>query len=315
VPPTNNTVLSVVGASKSFGAKVALNGVDLSINSGEILALIGHNGAGKTTLIKAISGRIRLDAGEIRILDRKVGTDPSVRNLFGLVPQSIALYDHLTARENLEVLGRLCGVPAREIPAAVSSALEQMDLAERANDRTANLSGGMQRRLNIPAGTLHHPKLLLLDEPTVGVDLIAREGIHDQLRELRREGMAILLTTHDLEQAEELADRAAVIANGQVLAIGETRSLVSGIFGDGKELILTLVDDPDPSGVDFLESHNLSRVEGGMTWTGRVTGGFEQVSALSSGAASAGVIVDEIRVREPGLRGVFFHLTGSDLTP
>jgi ABC-2 type transport system ATP-binding protein len=310
---SDDEVLRVAGATKLFGSKVALDGVDLKIDPGEILALIGHNGAGKTTLIKAISGRIRLDSGEVRILGRNVHEDPKLRGLFGLVPQTIALYEHLTARENLEVLGRLSGVPAREIHSAVTRALELMSLTDRARDRTGNLSGGMKRRLNIAAGTLHRPTLLLLDEPTVGVDVMAREGIHDLLRELRREGLAILLTTHDLEQAEELADRVAVISNGRILAEGDASSLVLDAFGDAKELIVTLAADPDENGARFLEDHGLNRVEGGAAWTGRLSGGFEQVSALGTKAAAVGLAVDEVRVREPGLRGVFFHLTGSDL--
>ena len=308
-------VLSVAAATKRFGSNLALDGVDLSIGAGEILALIGHNGAGKTTLVKSISGRILLDSGEIRILGRDVHADATVRSLFGLVPQSIALYDHLTARENLEVLGRLSGVPAQGISNAVARALEFMSLTDRADDKTADLSGGMQRRLNIAAGTLHHPKLLLLDEPTVGVDLMAREGIHDLLRELRREGLAILLTTHDLEQAEELADRVAVIANGRLLAEGDAQSLVLDAFGDSKELIVTLAREPDAKGLKFLEGRGLTRVEGGTAWTGQLTGGFAQMSELGSAAANAGLVVDEVRVRQPGLRGVFFHLTGGDLSP
>jgi ABC-2 type transport system ATP-binding protein len=306
-------VLRITGATKRYGSKVALDAVDLGIRSGEVLALIGHNGAGKTTLIKAISGRIHLDSGEIRILGRDVRADASARSLFGLVPQTIALYDHLTARENLEVIGRLSGVPGNEISTVVTRALELMSLSDRANDRTANLSGGMQRRLNIAAGTLHHPRLLLLDEPTVGVDLVAREGIHDQLRELQRNGLAILLTTHDLEQAEELADRVAVIAGGRILAEGDTESLVFDAFGDAKELIISLTREPDEAGIKFLEDNGLTRVEGGDAWTGRLSGGFAQASDLGGKAASAGLAVDEMRVREPGLRGVFFHLTGRDL--
>jgi ABC-2 type transport system ATP-binding protein len=312
---SEDTVLSVVGATRRFGSKVALAGVDLAITPGEIFALIGHNGAGKTTLVRAISGRIRLDSGSIRILGRDVHAEPSARSLFGLVPQSIALYDHLTARENLEVLGRLSGVPARDIATVVDHALHLMALTDRADDRTAHLSGGMQRRLNIAAGTLHRPRLLLLDEPTVGVDLIAREGIHDLLRELRRSGLAILLTTHDLDQAEELANRVGIIANGRILAKGETESLVRGAFGDAKELIMTFTQEPNRSGLEFLEHQGLRRVEGGTAWTGRLAGGFAEVSELGGRAALAGLVVDEMRVREPGLRGVFFHLTGRDLEP
>ena len=312
---TDDAVLRVTGATKAFGSTVALAGVELAIARGEIYALIGHNGAGKTTLIKAISGRLRLDAGSVRILGRDVHKDPSARSLFGLVPQSIALYDHLTPRENLEVLGRLSGVSAENIARTVEQALEVVSLSDRANDRTADLSGGMQRRLNIAAGTLHSPPLLLLDEPTVGVDLMAREGIHDMLRDLRRRGLAVLLTTHDLEQAEELADRVGVIAEGRVLGEGDPAFLVREIFGDAKELILTLGHEPDADGLEFLADHGLQRAEGGTVWTGRLRGGFADLSDLGGRAAGAGLAVEELRVREPGLRGVFFRLTGSELSP
>lgn len=313
MPTLEDAVLRVVGATRRFGSNVALAGVDLAIKAGEIFALIGHNGAGKTTLVRAISGRIRLDAGSIDILGRDVHADAAAKSLFGLVPQSIALYDHLTARENLAVLGRLSGVPARDIARVVEQALKLMALSDRADDLTANLSGGMQRRLNIAAGTLHHPRLLLLDEPTVGVDLMAREGIHDLLRELRRDGLAILLTTHDLDQAEELADRVGIMSNGRILAEGETESLVRSVFGEAKELIMTFAREPDARGLEFLENQGLTRVEGGAAWTGRLSGGFAEVSQLGGRAARAGLAVDEVRVREPSLRGVFFHLTGMDL--
>jgi len=306
-------VLDVAGATRRFGSNIALAGVDLAIKAGEIFALIGHNGAGKTTLVRAISGRLRLDSGSINILGRDVHSDATARSLVGLVPQSVALYDHLTARENLEVLGRLSGVPARDIPKVVDQALTLMALTDRADDRTADLSGGMQRRLNIAAGTLHHPRLLLLDEPTVGVDLMARESIHDLLRELRRDGLAILLTTHDLDQAEELADRVGIISSGCILVEGGTESLVRSVFGDAKELIMTFARDPEARGLEFLEQQGLTRVEGGAVWIGRLGGGFAAVSELGDKAAQVGLVVDEVRVREPGLRGVFFHLTGGDL--
>ncbi len=305
--------MQVVGATKRFGSKLALASVDLTINSGEIFALLGHNGAGKTTLIRSISGRLRPDNGSVSILGREVHADITTRNLFGLVPQSVALYEHLTAKENLEVLGRLSGVPATGIREVVDHALRLMELTERADDLTANLSGGMQRRLNIAAGTLHRPRLLLLDEPTVGVDVLAREGIHSLLRELRRDGLAILLTTHDLDQAEELADRVAIISQGRILAEGEPQELVRSVFGEDKELILTFVREPASRGVAFLTEHGLTRVEGGAAWTGRLGGGFAAVSELGNKAAEAGLTVDEVRVREPGLRGVFFNLTGRDL--
>jgi ABC-2 type transport system ATP-binding protein len=314
VNPDRTPVLEVRGATKRFGSNAALQGVDLRIGAGEIYALLGPNGAGKTTLIRAISGRLGLDAGEIRI----EGHSPrqrAARRLFGLVPQSIALYPHLTARENLIALGRLSGVPAREIATAADRALARISLSERAGDLTETLSGGMQRRLNIAAGTLHHPRLLLLDEPTVGVDVVAREEIHALLRELRGDGLAVLLTTHDLDQASELADRVGILAAGRLLAQGPPDVLVQEIFDGARELIVTLSRTPEQGARELLTAAGLAPLEQGLTWEGSLRGGLEQLEELSRRLGETGTAIGEVRVREPGLRGVFFHLTGQELPP
>lgn len=231
-----------------------------------------------------------------------------------MVPQSIALYPYLTARENLQIMGRLSGLPAGEVAAAADEALAWVKLAERATERTASLSGGMQRRLNIVAGTLHHPKLLLLDEPTVGVDLRGRESIHDLLRQLQRQGMGILLTTHDLDQAGELADRIGILSEGRVIAEGTPKSLIHSTFGGAKELVVKLAQPPDAGGCAFLEERGLRSARGKRDWSGRIEGGLAAISTLGASISQRGLVIDEVLLREPSLRGVFLNLTGEELT-
>ncbi|MFZ0257832.1 MAG: ABC transporter ATP-binding protein [Gammaproteobacteria bacterium] len=309
----HDIVLEIQDAKRRFGHRAALSGINFTLSRGEIFALIGPNGAGKTTLVRAISGRLSLDCGSIRILGHRVGSDGATRRLLGLVPQSIALYPHLTARENLQVMGRLSGLSSRQATAAADDALACMDLAERANDRTENLSGGMQRRLNIAAGTLHRPRLLLLDEPTVGVDLRARESIHDLLRQLRHEGIGILLTTHDVDQAAEIADRIGILSQGRLIAEGTPESLIRTAFGEAKELVVRLAREPDAGGRAFLVGQGLTAIRGKKDWSGRLRGGLTEMSVLGTRLSQRGLVVDEVRLREPSLRGVFLHLTGEEL--
>jgi ABC-2 type transport system ATP-binding protein len=308
-------VLEVRDAKKTFDSRQALAGVDLTVRDGEIIALLGPNGAGKTTLVRAICGRVALDAGSVHVGGRNPRMDPGARRVLGLVPQEIALYLDLTVKENLEVLGRLAGVTRGELKNSVRQALSWTGLESRSGDRAGALSGGMKRRLNIAAGTLHRPRLLLLDEPTVGVDPSARETIHRVLEALRDAGMGMLLTTHDLEQAEELADGIAVLNEGRVCAQGTLAGLVEAYFGKGKELTITLAASPDAHARALLEAEPLVATEDESTWTGRIGEGFEALSAFGARLAEAGVGVTEVRVREPGLRGVFFRATGKELQP
>ncbi len=305
-------ILQVRGACRLLGARAVLDDVHLSLHEGEILVLLGPNGAGKTSLVRAISGRLALEAGSVRIL----GRDPrerEARRAFGLVPQEIALYRELTARENLEVLGRLAGVRGGELRVAVEETLAVIGLAPRARDVVGTLSGGMQRRLNIGAALLHRPRLLLLDEPTVGVDPAAREAIHAMLVELRRRGLGVLLATHDLEQATELADRLAFLVEGRIRAEGTLDALVRDAFSGAKELRVVLASDPERSGEAFLAREGLAPVSGSRVFTGPLEGDLEDVSKLARRAEAAGLGLEEVRVREPGLRSVFFQLTGMEL--
>ncbi len=308
-------VLEVRGATRRFDDRIALDGVDLSLRTGEVYALLGPNGSGKTCLLRAIAGRLRLDAGQIAIGGRDPHRDSASRRELGVVPQAIALYAHLSARENLEVFGRLAGVSRDTIGEAVDNALQWTALDSRAADLAGTLSGGMQRRLNIAAGTLHRPRLLLLDEPTVGIDAPARDAIHEMLRRLKAEGLSILLTTHDLDQAGELADRVGILAQGRMLAEGPPGTLVRETFGDGKELIVTLGARPDDRGCTALERERLKPIKDGMTWTGPLAGDLSRLAEVGRRITGAGLVVTEIRVREPGLRGVVAHYTGEEVAP
>ncbi len=312
---SGNTVLEVVDAHKTRGERVVLDSVCLSIGRGEILALLGPNGAGKTTLVRSICGRLTLDSGSVTVLGANPRSSAEVRGRLGLVPQEIALYRDLTARENLEILGRLAGVAGVDLGQRVDEALEWTALTERADDRVQSLSGGMQRRLNLAAGTLHRPELLLLDEPTVGVDPAARELIHESLHQLRDRGLAILLTTHDLDQAAELADRIAILSDGRKRAEGELDTLLAESFGGAREVSVTLTATPDAPARALLETLGLESVaEPPLDWIGPLEGDLESLAEIGSRLSAAGLEIEELRVREPGLRGLFFRLTGEEVT-
>ena len=204
---------------KTFGRIVAVDGVSLSLQPGELLGLLGPNGAGKTTTVSLLAGLLPPDRGEVLVDDhRLVGDADPVKRRIGLVPQEVALYEELTARDNLRFFGGLYGFRGAVLQRVVAAALELVGLADRGRDRVSTYSGGMKRRLNLAAGLLHDPDILLLDEPTVGVDPQSRHAIFENLQSLKRRGKAILYTTHYMEEAERLCDRIVVMDHGQVIA-------------------------------------------------------------------------------------------------
>jgi ABC-2 type transport system ATP-binding protein len=212
-------ILDVRGLRKSFGSLVAVDDVSFSLDAGRLTGLLGPNGAGKTTTVSMISGLVTPDRGEVLVAGRKLSrdTDPAKRRI-GLVPQDLALYDELSARDNLRFFGALFDLSGKALDSAIAAALDLVGLADRARDAVRTFSGGMKRRLNLAAGLLHDPDILLLDEPTVGVDPQSRNAIFDNLEELKRRGKALLYTTHYMEEAERLADRIVVIDRGRVIA-------------------------------------------------------------------------------------------------
>ncbi|HEY8234580.1 MAG TPA: ABC transporter ATP-binding protein [Vicinamibacteria bacterium] len=301
------SLLAVRDARKSFGALVALEGVSIELREGELIGLVGPNGAGKTTLVRAIAGRVRLDAGAVELLNRPVEPG-SPRPELGVVPQEIALYASLTARENLEAFGRLHGLAARALAARVDWALEWTGLAARDREPVRRFSGGMRRRLNIACGVLHEPRVLLLDEPTVGVDPQSRERIYEMLAALRRAGTSLLLTTHQLDEAESLCDRIVVIDHGRVIASGRLAELIAGTIGEGRRVLLS-VDRPVAEPIDGLEPEDGS----GTTLGAHVKDVASELPALLRHAAAAGLEVRDVAVRSPSLHAVFIHLTGREL--
>jgi ABC-2 type transport system ATP-binding protein len=212
-------VLAVRDLRKAYGRTVAVDGASFSVEPGQLVGLLGPNGAGKSSTVAMIAGLVTPDGGAITIAGRPLGgdTDPHKR-LIGLVPQDLALYEELTAAANLRLFGALYGLAGRPLEDAIGSSLLLVGLAERAGDKVKTYSGGMKRRLNLAAGLLHDPQILLLDEPTVGVDPQSRNAIFDNLEFLKSRGKALLYTTHYMEEAERLADRIVVMDHGRVLA-------------------------------------------------------------------------------------------------
>jgi ABC-2 type transport system ATP-binding protein len=212
-------VLAVRDLRKTYGRIVAVDGASFSVEPGQLVGLLGPNGAGKSSTVAMIAGLITPDGGEIAIAGQPLrgDTDPHKR-LIGLVPQDLALYEELTAAANLRLFGALYGLRGHPLEDAIGSSLLLVGLAERAGDRVRTFSGGMKRRLNLAAGLLHDPQILLLDEPTVGVDPQSRNAIFDNLEFLKSRGKALLYTTHYMEEAERLADRIVVMDHGRVLA-------------------------------------------------------------------------------------------------
>ena len=297
-------LLRVESAFSSYGERRVLRGLTLSLRGGEILVLLGPNGAGKSTLVKAMSGRLKLDGGSILVGGLDPSTNAEAGRVCGIVPQQIALFEKLTAAENLETFGRLMGVTTPDIAKLAALTLDKVGLATRAKDRVAALSGGMRRRINIAVALMHKPQILVLDEPTVGLDQEARQGLSQMLRVLRSDGLGILLTTHDLDEAEALADRVAIMVGGVVKLEGPPRELIASQFQGRRQLTLSLspsVLHRHPDVIEALTAAGLDRRGSSLTWTGLVLASAASVEGLVGTALSAAGIVEEVHVRQPDL--------------
>jgi ABC-2 type transport system ATP-binding protein len=292
--PRMTPILEIRAARRSFGATRALDCVDLDLRRGEWLALLGPNGAGKTTLIRAIAGRVRLDAGEVTILgERAVPERSTVRRRLGVVPQEIALYPLLTARENLEIFAALHGVRGAERRERVRWALEWTGLGDRSREPIKRFSGGMKRRLNIACGVLHQPEIVLLDEPTVGVDPQSRQRIWEMLGSLRSAGASLLLTTHQLDEAQQVADRIAILDHGRVVASGTFDDLLRATVGVRRQVRVMLA--------------------GGRVVRDSVESVAIELPPLLARVAADGAAIEDVSVDAPTLQSVFIHLTGREL--
>jgi ABC-2 type transport system ATP-binding protein len=301
-------VLTVSNATKSFGKVKALDGASFDLGEGELLALLGPNGAGKTTLIRAITGRVRLDAGEVRLFDRLVGGGSTPADV-GVVPQEVALYPLLTARENLHAFGRLQGLSGRVLGDRVNWVLDRTGLADRATEPIKQFSGGMRRRLNIACGIVHQPRIVLLDEPTVGVDPQSRDRIYDVLADLRSAGVSLLLTTHHLEEAEARCSRTVIIDHGKVIASGTLPELVDRTVG--RHRLVTLRVDA-PLAAEYAGSIEIDPADSRLGRV-RLTDVGAELPPLLDRLRQAGRSVEDLDVRGPSLQAVFIHLTGREL--
>jgi ABC-2 type transport system ATP-binding protein len=306
--------LTVVNARKAFGAVTALDGASFELRHGELLALLGPNGAGKTTLIRAIAGRVRLDAGEIRLFGSPV-RDGCTPPELGIVPQEIALYPLLTARENLRAFGSLQGLRGQRLREQIDWALERTGLADRADEPVRQFSGGMRRRLNVACGILHRPRVVLLDEPTVGVDPQSRDRIYDVLAELAAGGVSLLLTTHHLEEAEARCARTIIIDHGKVIAAGTLAELVHHTVGRHRLVTLRL-DAPLASEAGrALGGANGIQIEAAdpRVVRARMQDVARELPPLLERIGQRGRAVEDVDVRGPSLQSVFIHLTGREL--
>jgi ABC-2 type transport system ATP-binding protein len=304
--------LQIDSVVKTFGTRRALDGVSLELRAGELLGLLGPNGAGKSTLVRTIMGRVRPDSGEVRIEDRVAPPgDNGARAQVGVVPQEIALYPNLSSRENLTVFGRYLGMKAGVLDDAIARALEWSALAERADEQVKLLSGGMKRRLNMAAGVLHRPRILLLDEPTVGVDPQSRERIYQMIEGLRADGVSLIYTTHYMEEAERLCDRIAVIDNGRVIATGTKDELVRATIGPRREISVECEAIPDEALLRDLDALGAHVEERRATYMAEHPA--DAMVKMVKTIESHGVGIRDLTMKSPTLERVFLHLTGREL--
>ncbi len=307
--------LTCRGLVRRFGSRTAVDGVDLRVERGETYGLLGPNGAGKTTTISMVAGILEPDAGSIVVAGTPMSTGPSpAKRLVGLVPQDIALYPDLSARENLRFFGRLQGLRGRHLDRRVHEVLELVGLADRSGDRIDAYSGGMKRRVNIAAGLIHEPALLILDEPTVGVDPQSRNQILESIEALGGAGLSVLYTTHYMEEAERLCRRVGIIDDGRLVAEGTRRELVA-LVGEYDRVVVGAEGDLDALAVavkELPEARDLARPDQEHLEV-TTTAAPALLAAIVAAAPGAGASVTGLEVREPDLEAVFLHLTGKAL--
>ncbi len=309
-------ILEVHQLVKKYGDLVAVKGISFDIQEGEIFSLLGPNGAGKTTTISMLSTLYAPTSGDATIGGFSVTRAPmSVRNIIGVVPQDLALYEDLSARENLVFWGQMYGLSGKSLASRVEEVLEQIGLADRAKERVKTYSGGMKRRVNIGVGLLHKPRLLFMDEPTVGIDPQSRRAILDSVKQLNAQGMTVLYTTHYMEEAAELSDRVGIIDHGELIALGTQEELTHQV-GENETLVLHIGEEED--------AEALAKALTGIPGVLQATANDHQVSLITRQAEEIlapvvmranerGIRIRSVDIQEPNLEAVFLHLTGRGL--
>ena len=287
--------------------------MSFEVRAGEIYGLLGPNGAGKTTTISMISGLLKPDAGEVFVAEEGFWSNPQkAKSIMGVVPQELAIYEELTGRENLEFWGRMAGLNARDAKARGTELLEALTLTDRAKDAVKTYSGGMKRRINLGCALLHHPQLLLLDEPTVGIDPQARLNILEFIRKLRASGTAILYTTHYLEEAETLCQRIGIIDHGRVLAEGTLSELQDRLGGDRVFVLEADFKSATPETWDgFLQRFRVLQKSERQLVVAAI--GTPDPSECLKDLLGLPVRVENVTLKRPSLNDVFLQLTGREL--
>ncbi len=300
--------LEVIALVKRFGQVTALDGVSLELGAGECFGLLGPNGAGKSTLIRSIVGRVIPSAGTVAIFGNPASSAAARRTL-GWVPQDLALYPRLTCQENLGTFGSYHGLSGHKLAEAVAWCLDWAALTDRAGDLAKDLSGGMKRRLNMAAGIIHRPKIVLMDEPTVGVDPQSRNRIFEMIEALRAAGSAIIYTTHYMEEAQRLCDRVAIIDHGRIIASGTSDELIRNAFASRSHVLAQFAGPPNEMAA-WVARHSGRLVDSTAEFT---IENSTEITALLDDAAKAGLTLEDVSLRRPNLESVFLHLTGREL--
>ncbi|MPY91509.1 MAG: ATP-binding cassette domain-containing protein [Acidimicrobiia bacterium] len=312
--PGCEPVLRAEGLRRSFGDRVAVDDVSLSVSAGETYGLLGPNGAGKSTTIALLTGLLEPDAGSVTVAGVPIRPGSvQGKGAIGLVPQEVAVYPDLSAEENLDFFARLQGLGKSERTARIDEVLAVTGLGERRRERTVKFSGGMRRRLNIGIGLLHRPALLVLDEPTVGVDPQSRNAILESVEALSGEGLAVLYTTHYMEEAERLCDRVGIIDEGRLLVEGTTAELTAmlgeqerveiGVRGRAEAVLDRLRADEGVAEATLDDA----------TLRVLVDDASRRLGSILDALTGAGVEVNSVEVDRPDLEAVFLHLTGKGL--
>lgn len=308
------SMLMVQQLRKSFGDREVVRGVSFSVEKGESFGLLGPNGAGKSTTISMICGLLSSDAGDVHVGGVSVKEDPlEAKRKIGVVPQDIALYPTMSARENLVFWGRMYGLTGAEAKRRAEDVLEIVGLTDRGKDAVGHFSGGMKRRINIGASLMHRPELLIMDEPTVGIDPQSRNHILETVKQLNEEGMTVIYTSHYMEEVEYLCNRLAIIDHGQVIASGTKNELCNRLT-DGASIHLT---------VEGLQQAHLQNVEA-LPGVQKAVASDNEVTVFAKEARlllgdvvstmiAAGAQIVAVDVQEPNLETVFLQLTGRKL--
>jgi ABC-2 type transport system ATP-binding protein len=310
----DHAAISVQNLHKSFGENQAVQGVSFEVEQGEIFSLLGPNGAGKTTTISMLSCLLRPNEGDAHVMGHSIRTDAmGVKSVLGVVPQEIALYEDLTARENLTFWGKMYGLRGPALRSRVNEVLDVIGLRDRANERVGKYSGGMKRRVNIGVALLHKPRVIYMDEPTVGIDPQSRRNILDSVVALKDQGMTVLYTTHYMEEAQELSDHIAIMDHGRLIACGTNEELVK-LVGQQTRIDLTL---NAYAGDVMADWRNLPGVEHVSAEDGLITvlveDSNEVLPRLFEAATRRSARITSVDILEPNLEAVFLHLTGRAL--